>query len=53
MTVLEAKLKEELTEEEKEYKNFAVDGSLSMDEMRTRIRNSAKGGKSVTIKAVE
>ena len=53
MTILEAKLKDKLTEEEKVFLHFAVDGSLRMDEMITRILNSAKGGKSVTLKPVE
>ncbi len=43
MTILEAKLKDKLTEEEKIFLRFAVDGSKRMDEMITRILNSAKG----------
>lgn len=53
MTILEAKLKDKLTEEERVFLHFAVDGSLRMDEMITRILNSAKGGKNVAVKPVE
>ena len=43
MTILETKLKDKLTEEEKIFLRFAVDGSKRMDEMITHILNSAKG----------
>ncbi len=46
MTILETKLKEKLTEEEKTFMRFAVDGSKRMDEMITRILNTAKGAQS-------
>lgn len=52
MTILEAKLKDKLTEEEKTFMRFAVDGSKRMDEMITRILNTAKGGQS-TMKPVD
>lgn len=52
MTILEAKLKDKLTEEEKIFLRFAVDGSKRMDEMITRILNSAKGDKT-TYKPVD
>lgn len=48
MTILEAKLKDKLTEEEKTFMRFAVDGSKRMDEMITRILNTAKGSQSTT-----
>lgn len=47
MTILEAKLKDKLNEEEKVFLRFAVDGSKRMDEMISRILDSAKGNKSV------
>jgi signal transduction histidine kinase len=47
MTILEAKLKDKLTEEEKQFLHFAVDGSKRMDEMIGRILNSAKGAQTV------
>lgn len=43
MSILEAKLKDKLTQEEKQFLHFAVDGSKRMDEMITRILQSAKG----------
>ncbi len=47
MSILEAKLKDKLTEEEKQFLHFAVDGSKRMDEMIGRILNSAKGSRTV------
>lgn len=47
MTILEAKLKDKLSPEEKQFLHFAVDGSKRMDEMITRILNAAKGNSSV------
>ena len=47
MAILEAKLKDKLTEEERQFMHFAVDGSKRMDEMITRILNSAKGNQHV------
>lgn len=47
MSILEAKLKDKLTEEEKQFLHFAVDGSKRMDEMIGRILNSAKGAQTV------
>ena len=47
MSILEAKLKDKLTEDEKQFLRFAVDGSKRMDEMVTRILSSAKGSQTV------
>ncbi len=47
MSILEAKLKDKLTEDEKQFLRFAVDGSKRMDEMVTRILNSARGKQNV------
>ncbi|HLP21948.1 MAG TPA: ATP-binding protein [Chitinophagales bacterium] len=47
MSILEAKLKDKLTDDEKQFLRFAVDGSKRMDEMVTRILNSAKGSQTV------
>jgi len=47
MSILEAKLKDKLTEDEKQLLHFAVDGSKRMDEMVTRILNSARGKQNV------
>lgn len=47
MTILEAKLKDKLDEDEKKFLRFAVDGSKRMDEMITRILDSAKGKKNI------
>ncbi len=47
MTILEAKLKDKLTEDEKQFLRFAVDGSKRMDEMVQRILDSAKGNRTV------
>jgi signal transduction histidine kinase len=44
MTILESKIKDKLSEEEKRFLHFAVDGSKRMDDMITRILHSAKGG---------
>lgn len=47
MAILEAKLKDKLDEDEKKFLRFAVDGSKRMDEMITRILDSAKGKKNI------
>ena len=47
MSILETKLNDKLTEEEKQFLRFAVDGSKRMDEMVTRILNSARGKQNV------
>lgn len=52
MSILETKLKDKLTEEEKQLLHFAVDGSKRMDEMITRILNTAKGSQ-VILKPVD
>lgn len=52
MTILEKKLSDKLSEEEKTLMRFAVDGSRRMDEMITRILQSAKGAQ-ITYKAVD
>lgn len=52
MTILETKLKDKLTEEEKTFMRFAVDGSKRMDEMITRILSTAKGAQT-TLKPVD
>jgi|GEM_PF-2503537 len=52
MTILEAKLKDKLSDEERVFLKFAVDGSKRMDEMITRILDSAKGNRSANFKPV-
>lgn len=52
MTILESKIKEKLNADERQFLHFAVDGSKRMDEMITRILNSAKGG-AVALKPVD
>lgn len=52
MTILEAKLKDKLSDEERVFLKFAVDGSKRMDEMITRILDSAKGNRSNNLKPV-
>ncbi|MBK7149919.1 MAG: GHKL domain-containing protein [Bacteroidetes bacterium] len=47
MTILESKIKDKLSEDEKQFLHFAVDGSKRMDEMITRILQSAKGGSGI------
>ena len=42
MTILQAKLNEKLTEDEKKFMHFAVDGAKRMDDMITRILQAAK-----------
>lgn len=43
MSILEMKLKDKLSPDEMQLLHFAVDGSKRMDEMVTRILNTAKG----------
>src|ERR1043165_3915831 len=47
MSILETKLKDKLTDDEKQFLRFAVDGSKRMDEMVTRILNTAKGSQTI------